>query len=179
MWLTFAATVVRTTLVDLLLCPFGMAKKVKPRGDLVKKRSTRRYSLDMSSAHPPVTVPAGIVVGPLGFVLKDGSEGRSIWEYTVDPSHFNLNGTLHGGVVMALLDTAMGFAVVTRVASQGKFNAAAEQSTRFLAPIRAGVITAEASVLKLGKRLAIVEGRATDDAGNVVAVASATHSILP
>jgi uncharacterized protein (TIGR00369 family) len=133
----------------------------------------------MSTPRLPVSVPAGIVVGPLGFVLRDGEEGRSIWEYRVDPAHFNLNGTLHGGVVMALLDTAMGFAVVSRVAGEGRFNAAAEQSTRFLAPIRSGVITAEAFVLKLGKRLAIVEGKARDEAGTLVAVASASHSILP
>jgi uncharacterized protein (TIGR00369 family) len=133
----------------------------------------------MSAARPPVSVPAGIVVGPLGFILRDGAEGRSVWEYKVDPAHFNLNGTLHGGVVMALLDTAMGFAVVARVAAEGRFNAAAEQSTRFLAPVRAGIITAEATVLKIGKRLAIVESRARDEAGTLVAVASSTHTILP
>jgi uncharacterized protein (TIGR00369 family) len=133
----------------------------------------------MSSDHLPVSVPAGIVVGPLGFILRDGAEGRSVWEYTVDPAHFNLNGTLHGGVMMALLDTAMGFAVVARVAARGRINAAAEQSTRFLAPVRSGVITAAATVLKIGKRLAIVEARATDDSGTLVAVASATHTLLP
>jgi uncharacterized protein (TIGR00369 family) len=133
----------------------------------------------MSSSRLPVSVPSGIVVGPLGFVLKDGNDGRSVWEYRVDPAHFNLNGTLHGGVMMALLDTAMGFAVVARVASAGRFNAAAEQSTRFLAPVRSGLITAEATVLKLGKRLAVVESRATDEAGTLVAVASSTHTILP
>jgi uncharacterized protein (TIGR00369 family) len=127
----------------------------------------------------PFAVPAGTVVGPLGFVLRDGEDGRSRWEYRVDPAHYNLNGTLHGGVVMALLDTAMGFAVVSRVANEGRYNAAAEMSTRFLAPVRGGVLTAEATVLKIGKRLAVVEGRATDDGGTVVAVASATHALLP
>lgn len=133
----------------------------------------------MSTGYPPVSVPAGLVVGPLGFVLRDGEEGRSVWEYRVDPAHFNLNGTLHGGVMMALLDTAMGFAVVARVSAQGRINAAAEQSTRFLAPVRTGLITAVATVLKIGKRLAIVEARATDDSGTLVAVASATHTLLP
>jgi uncharacterized protein (TIGR00369 family) len=118
-------------------------------------------------------------VGPLGFVLRDGQAGRSIWEYRVDQSHFNPNGTLHGGVLMALLDTAMGFAVVAQVASAGRFSAAAEMSTRFLMPVRGGLVLAEATVLKIGKRLAIVEGRATDEAGNVVAVASSTHALLP
>jgi uncharacterized protein (TIGR00369 family) len=133
----------------------------------------------MSSDRPVFAIAAGTIVGPLGFVLRDGAEGRSVWEYRVDPAHFNLNGTLHGGVVMALLDTAMGFAVVARVAAEGRINAAAEQSTRFLAPVRGGLITAEATVLKIGKRLAIVESRATDEAGNLGAVASATHALLP
>jgi uncharacterized protein (TIGR00369 family) len=133
----------------------------------------------MSAARPPLSVPAGIEVGPLGFVLRDGQSGRSLWEYRVDPSHFNPNGTLHGGVLMALLDTAMGFAVVAQVAGAGRFSAAAEMSTRFLAPVRGGLVLAEATVLKIGKRLAIVEGRATDEAGNVVAVASSTHALLP
>jgi uncharacterized protein (TIGR00369 family) len=134
----------------------------------------------MSSDRPAALVPAaGTVVGPLGFVLRDADQGRSVWEYRVDPAHFNLNGTLHGGVLMALLDTAMGFSVVARVAPQGRFNAAAEMSTRFLAPVRGGVVRAEANVLKIGKRLAIVEGRATDEAGNLLAVATATHALLP
>jgi uncharacterized protein (TIGR00369 family) len=133
----------------------------------------------MSPARPPFSLAAGAVVGPLGFVLRDGEGGRSIWEYRVDPAHFNHNGTLHGGVLMALLDTAMGFAVVARISRDGRINAAAEMSTRFLAPVRVGVVTAEATVLKIGKRLAIVEGRATDDAGTLVAVASSTHALLP
>jgi uncharacterized protein (TIGR00369 family) len=133
----------------------------------------------MGSETRGFSVPAGTVVGPLGFVLRDGESGRSIWEYRVDPQHFNLNGTLHGGVVMALLDTAMGFAVIARIAGEGRINAAAEMSTRFLAPVRGGVLTAEATVLKIGKRLAIVEGKATDESGTLVAVASSTHALLP
>jgi uncharacterized protein (TIGR00369 family) len=124
-------------------------------------------------------VPAGLNIGPLGFVLRDGQAGRSVWDYRVDPAHFNLYGTLHGGVLMALLDTAMGYAVIARLADASRFNAAAEMSTRFLAPVRAGLITAEATLLKMGKRLAVVDGRAMDEAGTVVAVASATHAILP
>ena len=124
-------------------------------------------------------ISPGESYGPLGFTLHLVEPGRSIWHYRVDPAHFNPNGVLHGGVVMALLDTAMGYALAARVAPDGRFNAAAEQTTRFLAPIRAGTITVEATVLKAGKRLAVVESRATDDAGQLVAIATATHALLP
>jgi uncharacterized protein (TIGR00369 family) len=126
-----------------------------------------------------LTLPPGTPVGPLGFVLRLVEPGHSIWEYRVDPAHFNPNGALHGGVVMALLDTAMGFAVAARMLPEGRFNAAAEMSTRFLAPVRAGTLRAEATLLKAGKRLAVVEARATDDQGVLVAIATATHALLP
>lgn len=121
---------------------------------------------------------AGIPRGPLGFVPQTAAPGTATWTYTVDPAHFNPNGTLHGGVVMALLDTAMGHAVAALVAPEGAFNAAAEMNTHFLEPVRAGTLTATARVRKRGKRLAVVEGEATDSEGRVVAIATAVHSIL-
>ena len=124
-------------------------------------------------------ITPGETYGPLGFVLRLVEPGRSVWEYQVDPAHFNPHGALHGGVVMGLLDTAMGYALAARVVPDGRFNVAAEQSTRFLAPIRAGTIKAEATVLRAGKRLAVVEARATDEQGVVVAIATATHALLP
>ena len=117
-------------------------------------------------------------MGPLGFVQRAAAPGRATWSYEVKREHFNPNGVLHGGVVMALLDTAMGHAVAALVAADGAFNAAAQMSTHFLEPIRAGVVTARAEVKKCGKRLAVVEAEATDDNGTVLAIATATHAVL-
>ena len=127
----------------------------------------------------PLVVAPGSILGPLGFVMRTVEPRHAVWEYRVDPAHFNPNGSLHGGVLMALLDTAMGSAIAAQVIPEGHFNAAAEMSTRFLAPVRSGVITAEATVVKIGKRLAIVEARATDESGTLVAMATGTHAILP
>jgi uncharacterized protein (TIGR00369 family) len=121
---------------------------------------------------------AGVPRGPLGFVAHDVTPGTATWSYKVDPAHFNPNGALHGGVVMALLDTAMGHAVAALVEPDGQFNVAAEMNTHFLEPVRAGTVTATARVRKRGKRLAVVEAEATDDHGRVVAIATAVHSIL-
>lgn len=126
------------------------------------------------TARPPVGVPQG----PLGFIARASSPGTATWEYQVKREHFNPHGVLHGGVVMALLDTAMGHAVAELVAPEGAFNAAAEMSVRFLEPIRSGTITARAEVRKCGKRLAVVEAEATDEQGLTLAVATATHAIL-
>jgi uncharacterized protein (TIGR00369 family) len=126
-----------------------------------------------------VTTPAtGMPLGPLGFVARASAPGTATWEYEVKREHFNPNGTLHGGVVMALLDTAMGQAIAGLVAEDGAFNVAAQMNVQFLEPIREGKVTARAEVRKCGKRLAVVDAEATDDNGAVLAIATATHSIL-
>ena len=119
--------------------------------------------------------------GPLAMVLREVRDGSASWEweYTVDPAHFNPHGALHGGVVMSLLDTAMGHLVSEVVVPQGRINAAAQFNIHFLLPIRGGTIRARANIVKIGKRLAVVEGRALDETGAVVAIATATHSLLP
>ena len=125
------------------------------------------------------TFTPGVPLGVLGFVPRDAGNGRATWEYTVDPAHYNINGVLHGGVLMALLDTAMGHAVAEAVAPQGRFNAAAQFNIHFFLPIKGGLVRARAEVKKLGKRLAVVEAEATDDDGRVLALATSTHSLLP
>lgn len=121
--------------------------------------------------------------GPLPLVPRaapqGGPENGIIWEYVVSPEHYNPYGVLHGGVVMTLLDSAMGHAVADKVHAQGRFNAVAQMSISFLAPVRVGMLRARARVTKVGKRLAFVEATAEDDAGVLVASATATHSLLP
>lgn len=131
---------------------------------------------------PPAT-PFALVLdqpqGPLPFVPRAAPDGGVVWEYAVDAAHYNPYGVLHGGVVMALMDSAMGQAVAAVVHANGRFNAAAQMSVNFLAPVKSGTLRARARVVKVGKRLAVVEASASDDAGTLIAMATATHSILP
>jgi uncharacterized protein (TIGR00369 family) len=122
---------------------------------------------------------AGVPLGPFGFTPREAGEGRAVWDYVVAPAHYNINGTLHGGVLMSLLDTAMGHAVAAAVAPAGRFNAAAQFNIHFLVPVTEGRVHATATIKKLGKRLAVVEAEAVDDTGRVLALATATHSLLP
>jgi len=137
----------------------------------------------VSAPKRPLPTPFGVVLGkpqgPLPFVPSANPDGTVAWEYVVDPAHYNPYGALHGGVVMALLDSAMGQTVASAVHAQQRFNAAAEMTTHFLAPVMTGRLTAEAHVVKLGKRLAVVEARATAEDGTLVAIATASHALLP
>ena len=96
---------------------------------------------------------AGERVGPLGIVPREWGSGTAVWEYTVDPEHFNPNSVLHGGVVMTLLDTAMGHAVAELVLPEGRINAAAQMNINFLLPVREGTIRATAKVRKSLRRI--------------------------
>ena len=127
----------------------------------------------------PNAVALGETLGPLPFVPRAAGPGTASWAYTVDPAHYNPNGVLHGGVVMALLDSAMGHTVAALIAADGAFNTVAQMSINFLEPIRAGTVVAHAKVRKRGKRLAVVEAEAVDEDGRVVAIATATHTIIP
>jgi uncharacterized protein (TIGR00369 family) len=120
----------------------------------------------------------GIPLGVLGFVPRAAAAGSSTWDYAVKPEHFNPHGVLHGGVTMALLDTAMGYALAEIVRVDGAYNLAAQMNVHFLEPVRSGTITARATVRRHGRRLAVVEAEATNDDGRVVAVATATHAII-
>jgi uncharacterized protein (TIGR00369 family) len=115
----------------------------------------------------------------LPFVPRATADGGVTWEYVIDPAHYNPYGVLHGGVVMALMDSAMGQAVAALVHADGRFNAAAQMNVNFLAPAKSGLLRARARVVKVGKRLAVVEANAIDDQGTTIAMATATHSILP
>lgn len=135
------------------------------------------------AATPSPRVPFNLTLdqpqGPLPFVPRLDSDGGVSWEYEVSPDHFNPYAVLHGGVVMALLDSAMGHAVADRVHAGGRFNAAAQMNVNFLAAVRTGKLRARARVVKVGKRLAVAEAWAESSDGTVVATASSTHTLLP
>jgi uncharacterized protein (TIGR00369 family) len=116
--------------------------------------------------------------GPFAFSPAPAASGSAAWTYVVDPADFNPNGSLHGGVIMALLDTAMGYAIAAVVGPDGQFNVAAEMNVHFLEPVRAGTLAATAKVRKRGKRGAVVAAVAMDGDGRVVAIATAVHTLL-
>jgi len=136
-------------------------------------------------AEPPAApgAPFNLVLdqpqGPLPFLPRSSGDGGVVWEYSVSPEHYNPYSVLHGGVVMALMDSAMGHAVAAKVHDTGRINAAAQMNVNFLAPVRTGTLRARARVVKIGRRLAVVEAWTEAEDGTAIATATATHSLLP
>jgi len=75
-------------------------------------------------------------------------DGRCSWSLTVGPDHLNPYGTVHGGVVYALVDQAMGGALFSRL-EPGERCATLEIKINYLTAVTSGDITAEASLISV------------------------------
>lgn len=93
------------------------------------------------------------------------------------PGLCTVGGVLHGGVVMALADSAGGAcAWLNRPA--GTETTTVESKTNFLGAVRSGTVTATARPLHVGSTTVVVETTVTDDAGRPVAKVTQTQLVL-
>jgi uncharacterized protein (TIGR00369 family) len=105
--------------------------------------------------------------------------GRAVFRVTPREFHYNPLGTMHGGVFATLLDSACGCAVHTTL-PEGVFYTSLDLSVKFLRPVtvETGPVTAEGTVVHLGRRTALAEARITDAAGKVYATATSSCMLL-
>jgi uncharacterized protein (TIGR00369 family) len=125
------------------------------------------------------TVPLPPVMRALDFDGVAFGEGSAAFRLTPQEFHYNPLGTVHGGVFATLLDSACGCAVHTLLPS-GVFYTSLDLSVKFLRPVtvETGPITAEGSVVHLGRRTALAEARITDAAGKVYVTATSSCLVL-
>lgn len=116
----------------------------------------------------------------LDFRPTEVEEGRVVFEMRVGEHQYNPIGSVHGGVVATLLDSAMGCAVNTTL-QQGVGYTTAELKVNFIRPVtfNAGVVRCEGKIIHSGARTATAEGRVTDAAGKLYAHATTTCLIFP
>jgi uncharacterized protein (TIGR00369 family) len=124
-------------------------------------------------------IPPPPVTRALDFDGISFGEGRAAFALTPREFHYNPLGTVHGGVVATLLDSACGCAVHTMLPA-GVFYTSLDLSVKFLRPvtIESGPITAEGTVVHLGRRTALAEGRITDAAGKVYVTATSSCLVI-
>ena len=125
------------------------------------------------------SIPPPPVARTLDFDGVSFGEGRAAFQLMPQEFHYNPLGGVHGGVFATLLDSACGCAVHTLLPA-GVFYTSLDLSVKFLRPVTVdtGPITAEATVVHLGRRTALAEGRITDAAGKVYVTATSSCLLL-
>ena len=114
-----------------------------------------------------------------GMRVRDVGPGRITFTCTPDGSMYNPLGTVHGGTVCTLLDTAVGCALHTTL-PQGVGYTSVEIKVSYLKQVTlaSGELTAVGTVVKAGSRIGFTEGSVTDSSGALVATATSTLLIF-
>jgi len=110
--------------------------------------------------------------------LVEVEDGRVVFAGAPDDRHFNPQGTIHAAWAIAMLDSAMGCAVITRVGA-GTDSTTLELKLNLVRPLSPGTeAIAEGVVVHSGRRIATAEGRLVAADGKLFAHATTTCMIL-
>ena len=112
----------------------------------------------------------------LGARVASRDDGAARLTFEVGEEHLNAGGTLHGGVVATLVDTAMGQAVRT-VTGEGDVPATSQLTVTYLRPGTTGRLTVFARVRTRGEHLTVCEADVEQD-GKSIGHAVATFALL-
>lgn len=133
--------------------------------------------LDQVRHHMGSRQPLMPLTALLGMILTEVDQGRAVIEYEAAERHANAMGTLHGGVLCAMADTAMGVAFYT-VLGENESLTTLELKINYLKPVWNGKLTATARVVKRGKTIGLLECDILDQEGQLIARASSTFMAL-
>lgn len=113
----------------------------------------------------------------MGMRLLSARDGRSVMECRIRPVLRNSAGTLHGGVMGALVDMSVATALRSVMPLSAKMTTV-EYKVNFLKPVAEGTVTAYGAILRLGRTIAVGATEIKNDDGEAVAFGSATFYIL-
>ena len=88
------------------------------------------------------------------------------------------NDVLHGGIVMALADSAGGACAFLNLPEGAGGTATIESKTNFLAATRSGTLKAHCHPLHIGKRVIVLETEVRNDDGKLAAKVTQTQAVL-
>jgi uncharacterized protein (TIGR00369 family) len=111
--------------------------------------------------------------------LIEVEEGFVVFAAVPEEKHYNPQGTVHGAFAAAILDSAMGLAVVTKL-PPGIGQATVEFKLNFMRPMssQTGEVRGEGRVIHCGRSIAIAEGRLLAHDGKLVAHGTTTCMIF-
>ena len=119
--------------------------------------------------------PVGDLLGT-EYLDYDAAGGTAHLRFTAIASFINPGGSVHGGMLAAMLDELM--AVTMSVAMrEGEYNITLDLGTRFLKAAQLGPIDGFGKLVKRGRAVGFVEGELRNVKGDVLARGHATMQI--
>ena len=94
------------------------------------------------------------------------------------PTLCTTGGILHGGVIMALADSAGAACAFLNLPKDASGTATIESKTNFLGAVRSGSVVARATPLHAGGTTIVVETGVRDSSGRLVAKVTQTQMVL-
>ena len=152
-----------------------MTQTQNPAVDLATMTGMQQLQAMIDGHLPPA--PIADLVGMIDF---GGEEGAISVALVPERRHYNPLGTVHGGVISTLLDTAAGCSVHSTLAP-GEGYTSLDLTVKFLRAVTedSGRILAVGRVLSRGRRTALAEASLVDGAGRLVAHATSSCMIFP
>lgn len=115
----------------------------------------------------------------LDFMLVEVELGRVVFQGLPQRKHFNPLGTIHGGWISTLLDSAMASAIHTQLPA-GKAQTTVELKVNFVRALtdKIPLIRAEGKTIHLGRRIGTSEGRLYGPDGTLYAHGTTTCLVI-
>lgn len=150
-----------------------MAAKI----DLLKAHELN--GLELLTAMVEGRVPRPPMADTMGFYLAEVAHGCATFHCDIGSHLLNPFGTIHGGVALALLDSAAGCAFHTLLPA-GVGYASVETKANYTRPLRAdsGRVRAVGTVLSHGRQIATAEAKLYTSDNELVAHGSSTLMVL-
>ena len=108
---------------------------------------------------------------------SDKEIGRAIVQLKIDDRLNNPMGRVHGGVLAALSDAAMGIAFGRTLQADQDFSTI-DLHIHFMRPVRGTLLTATGTMIQRGLRIGYLQCKIVDDRGKEVASGSCSCTVL-
>jgi uncharacterized protein (TIGR00369 family) len=124
-------------------------------------------------------LPPPPLMSTLDFSIGEIAPGVVTFHMEPKEFHYNPLGSVHGGVITALLDSAMGCSIQSLL-PKGTGYTTLELKVNFLRPIttKSGNLTCIGKAIHSGSKIALTEAQITDGRGKIVAHGVSTCMLL-
>lgn len=111
----------------------------------------------------------------VGMELVDLADGEAVIAIKMRDELRQPHGLLHGGITATLIDTAMAFAVLTRLGKDEKASTI-DLTIHYTRPHTGGAVICKARVIRGGKRIFTVSADAFNEENKLIATAISTYT---